>query len=1149
MAVAWVQTITQWGVFGGGSSTSGSFTPTVGDCIVVFELEVGSSVAKLSITGTGVYSPIIDKFNPVSTDVYYGAANLNCSGSAQTVTVHSTVSADLDGWAFEYSGAGDAAASRVLRNTPGTVSGAITGNSVVVPTGSVLLAICIGNLSTTITSPTGTNRGSGAASTGQAWGWCTTEYAGAGSAIQPTFTDATNGAFASYVVLQVVISPAIPQTRSNAPVMQTHGPSINKYLNFDASHGTARLLFPFIQPPLTLCNSVAVLQTHHPSGPRQLNQDTSHGVPKTLYSDVASPRAPVLQNQPVRRDVTDTSQGSALALLLVQAPATGPPAFAPQPYAWLPADTTQGTALLLRVAVVQAPFQNAPAPVPPQYPWLPDDTSQSALALLSGDFFVPTFNPPQFQVDRIRPVVDTSSTLPKALYGDALIPAFDAPQHQVDRIRPVTDTSRGSPPEEIQAPIANPPWFAPLKFWWQPADASQSTPKVLYADALTPAFNPPAHQVDRIRPVVDTSSTLPKALYADAARPAFNPPQFQVDPVRPVYDTSHSTPAEEIQPPIANAPTLLVDRVRPVTDTSQSSPLAVLTAQAPFTAEPGWAPIRFWWQPADTSQATPKPLYADALAAVIPPVSYQIDRLRPVVDTTQSSPLALLGAPQPFTAEPGWAPAKVWWQPEDTSQSTPKPLYSDALRPAFDAPQFQVDRVRPVVDTSLAEPKALYADQFKPVFDAPQYQVDRIRPVVDTTRGAAIEEIQAPLANPPWFAPQRYPWLPADTCQSVPKALYADLFRSFFNPPPYQIDPVRPVYDTGRGSPADLAQAPIANPPWFAPQRFWWQPPDTSASTAKPLYADLFAARVDAPQFLVDAVRPVIDTSRSTPAVLIPVQAPFIAEPWCPPLRFFWQPLDTSQSTPKVGYADLNRAIEPPPAYQVDRVRPVVDTSQSMPVAITAIRQPFQVLPQPAPARYWWQPADSSQSIPKTLTADQFRPVFDAPQFQVDRIRPVTDTSQPTAPDLIQPPLFNAPWFAPLKFWWQPPDTSQATPKAAYGDLYHPAIPPASYQVDRVRPVTDTSHPTPGAFVPPVPVVNPPGFVPLRFWWQPADTSQGAPPTLTLVPFVYGNDIGQIIPSRSISAVVDDQWFMLIPSRQISGLIPPVQTFTFAEEE
>jgi hypothetical protein len=1130
--MGWIQTVS------GSATSSGTqnITVTAGNAIVAVFSSASTGATITVSDGQGTYTKLA-QLDPGSTATIGLFVLYAATGGTHTLTLTGHTGDSLSWIVSEYSGFSGSITARAsqVQFTPGTGVGAITPGNF--SAGSdIVLGVCVdAGGSTTIVTQNGTSRFN---ATVNNFRFVLEDSTTGVSPLK--FTDATNGGTHAYYVFGVSFQTG---AFANLPVVPP------KRLRKHPRNQPARPIASFPTPvPLTQCNAVVVvLQVHHPSGALRLNQDTSRGMPKPLFEDVQQRRIPVIQNQVVRRDVIDTSHGTPLELLLAQAPPTGPPFFALQQYPWLPDDTTQATPLALSAVQVQAPFQNAPAPVPPLYPGLPDDTSQAAQALLSGDFFVPTFNPSQFQIDAVRPVYDTT---------------------------------RGTAVEEIQAPLFNAPWFSPQRFWWQPADASQSTPKTLYADAV---------------------------------RPAFNPPHYQVDQVRPVYDTSHGTPAEEIQPPIANpehfppvrfwwqppdccqatpktlyadlfraavpAPTLLVDTVRPVADTSRSSPLAVLTAQAPFTAEPGWAPIKFWWQPADTSQAIPKPLYADALAAIVPPASYQVDRLRPVTDTTQSSPVPLTSAAAPFSNLQQPAPPRFWWQPQDTSAAAPKPLYSDALTPVFDTPQFQVDRVRPVVDTSLAEPKALYADQFTPVFDAPQHQVDRIRPVTDTSRGTAIEEIQAPLANAPWFAPQRYPWLPADTCQSVPKTLYADLFRSFFNPPPYQIDPVRPVYDTSRGSPAELAQAPVVNPPHFAPLRFWWQPADTSGSTPKPLYADLFAARVDAPNFLLDAVRPVVDTSRSTPTVLIPVQAPFVAEPWCPPLRFFWQPADASQSTAKVNYADLNRATVPPPSYQVDRVRPVTDTSQSAPLVVTAAPVPFQVLPHAAPARYWWQPADSSQATPKALYGDLNRAVVPPPGYQIDAVRPVADTSRGSPDALIQaPPTFTPPprlvdrvstlpdtsqssfaalhpaplpptgFVATPPYVWLPADTTRGTPSIAL--LPAPVVNAPQFQVDSIRPVYDTSRGTQAALLATVtyPFLAQPWQAPLRFWWQPVDTSQsGWPP---LFGFVPGNPYILVIESRQIDSLVDNtQTFMVIPSRQIGALIDPVQTFTICQEE
>jgi hypothetical protein len=234
---------------------------------------------------------------------------------------------------------------------------------------------------------------------------------------------------------------------------------------------------------------------------------------------------------------------------------------------------------------------------------------------------------------------------------------------------------------------------------------------------------------------------------------------------------------------------------------------------------------------------------------------------------------------------------------------------------------------------------------------------------------------------------------------------------------------------------------------------------------------------------------------------------------------------------------------------------------------------------------------DTSQSAKALLSGDFFRPVFNPAQFQIDPVRPVYDTTRGTAIEEIQPPLFNPPWFAPLKFWWQPPDSSQATAKTLYGDLYRAAVPPLSYQVDALRPVADTSRGSPDTLiqapptftlpprlvdliralpetsqssfaaahqipvpatgfvatqpyvwlpsdtplgtsplllVPQPPVVPNPWFGPLRFWWSP-DTTLGSPYAL-IEHFVTGTQIGLIIESRNIAV-----------------MIQPMQTFTELE--
>lgn len=860
MAVAFVSTVTQWGSASAvTSSASGSFTPTVGNAVPAYELESGSSGVTLSITGTGVYSRAIAQFNPSGTFLAFAAANLNVAGSAQTVTVNSTVAEKLDGWAFQYSGVVSASGSSATRVNPGTGAGAITGNAVNVPTGGVLLALCIGSISTTISSPSGTSRSSGTATVGAGVGWAVTEYAGAGANITPTFTDSTNGGAATYAVLQILLSPQA----------------------------------------VTYGNLLEVLQSHDLRSRHVINADTSQGTPKALIKDFAEPRTPVLQQQLFRRDVVDTSQASPLALIIRPFPLAEP--------GW-------------------APYR---------FWWQPPDTSLSTPKTLYADAFRPVQDYQHTAPDRVRPVTDTTTFEPKSLYGDVNIAFKPAPHLAPLRFfwQPL-DTSLGStafiPSAAIPPPI---PFLSPVRYWWQPADTSQSMPKVLFADAFTPVVNPPQFLIDPIRPVYDTSKgspaeeilpvavnpphfaplkfwwqppdtsqATPKTLYADSFTPVFNPPQYLVDPIRPVYDTSHGTPAEEIQPPIFNPP--------------------------------WFTPLRFWFQPADTSQSTPKALYGDAL---FPFENYQHtapDRVRPVTDTSTFLSNVLFGDVNfAFVPPPHYPPLRFWWQPADTSQSTPKAFYADALTPTFDAPQFQVDRIRPVTDTSQASSTALLSAQ-GPFSNAPQFMIAPVWPVVDTSQSspnALINETPftaepgwAPLrywfqpqdssqstpkvlysdANaafipPPHFPPLKFWWQPPDTSQSTPKVLFGDTTEPTFNVPQYQIDPIRPVYDTSHGSPVTLLPAPFLPILHSAPARALWQPADTSQSTAKALYNDATTPIFNYQHTPPDRIRPVVDTSQGTPyEMAFFVGRPTVPPPHLAPLRFWWQPLDTCQSTP-----------------------------------------------------------------------------------------------------------------------------------------------------------------------------------------------------------------------------------------------------------
>jgi hypothetical protein len=212
MAVTFVAKVTQWGQSGGGgTATSGSFTPTATNQLVVFNACLQSGTQ--SASGTGSYNQVGSQFTSGSNRLAC-FANLSLSGGAQTVAVTTTASLpNLDGFAYQYSGGATASNfSGVSRATPGTGSGAITGTSVTVPSGAILLAFCgdLTSTGTSITSPSGTNRdGNTTGTIGANFGdWTVTEYAGTGANITPSFTDGTHGAADTYIVIQVVLAPA-----------------------------------------------------------------------------------------------------------------------------------------------------------------------------------------------------------------------------------------------------------------------------------------------------------------------------------------------------------------------------------------------------------------------------------------------------------------------------------------------------------------------------------------------------------------------------------------------------------------------------------------------------------------------------------------------------------------------------------------------------------------------------------------------------------------------------------------------------------------------------------------------------------------------------------------------------------------------------
>ena len=203
MSVAWYQTITPWSA--GSPATSGSFTAVAGDALLVFCMDNAAGSRTITFSGTGTYSRL-DSWNDSVADTEAIGANSSASSGSQTMTVAATSGDGMWGWAYEYSGVASISGTINEADSPGTGTGAITGTSVTVPSGGILIALCVNvsGGSDAITSPSGTNRGSGA---NAGYTYCATEYAGTGGAIQPSFTSA-NGSDEDFVIMQFTLSPA-----------------------------------------------------------------------------------------------------------------------------------------------------------------------------------------------------------------------------------------------------------------------------------------------------------------------------------------------------------------------------------------------------------------------------------------------------------------------------------------------------------------------------------------------------------------------------------------------------------------------------------------------------------------------------------------------------------------------------------------------------------------------------------------------------------------------------------------------------------------------------------------------------------------------------------------------------------------------------
>lgn len=178
----------------------------------------------------------------------------------------------------------------------------------------------------------------------------------------------------------------------------------------------------------------------------------------------------------------------------------------------------------------------------------------------------------------------------------------------------------------------------------------------------------------------DTSRGTPKTLTLDATVPFFNPGHIAPQPKARngfVLDTSRGVP-ETLLPtgpvvaPFIPAPTLQVDGRR----------IVEVRSDVPPNLNTQFAPDQI-----ATAVVETLPIYRQ-------PITPANTSYRNIVA------LDLPALPPPFVNAVHWAPARFWWQPDDSSSGTPKNFFSDSTTPTFNAPSLLIDRLRPVADTS-----------------------------------------------------------------------------------------------------------------------------------------------------------------------------------------------------------------------------------------------------------------------------------------------------------------------------------------------------------------------------------------------------------------------------------------------------------------
>lgn len=213
MAIAYVGTGTAsagsiWYWFGNGPQSASAYTPSATNTML--------AIAKDAI-GTGktpVLSSTVGSYTTLATGNGTGVTgsafdSINVPNSAQVLTVDSSPTGDfMLAEAWEFSGVGSATATVSTASSSSTSVGAISGQAVVVPTGSMLYAVCMDTTQVIGNSPVLDVANGGTSVYDNSFDTLGITFAGSGASITPLFT-ARAATATNYLIFQFLLNPPV----------------------------------------------------------------------------------------------------------------------------------------------------------------------------------------------------------------------------------------------------------------------------------------------------------------------------------------------------------------------------------------------------------------------------------------------------------------------------------------------------------------------------------------------------------------------------------------------------------------------------------------------------------------------------------------------------------------------------------------------------------------------------------------------------------------------------------------------------------------------------------------------------------------------------------------------------------------------------